>query len=205
MSRSVLSKALGYSLVFVLALMAGRSRFWENIAATQFDRTVTGGYGIASGEELVFVYIGSPACSYCLRPEVQASINSARRSLKQRSALDSLRFVTHGISVSWDPVEGFNHLVDLGGFDEISVGRNWFNEGARRYLWSDFRGAASTPQVLVLRRTVTSPLDEEIAHPYEIVDARLLVRKVGSFEIQSWERLGAPLPLQNLSLEPSGD
>jgi len=144
--------------------------------------------------EIVFIYIGSPECSFCVNPAFAPVLNASRTSVKRRALSDSVAFTSHGISVGWDVEDGFEHLQSFGGFDEVSLGRNWFNLGAERYLWNEVPGTPATPQLLVIERLIVSPLEKTATGGYAVLETRLLARYTGVHAISSWVDLDSPLP-----------
>jgi hypothetical protein len=97
-------------------------------------------------------------------------------------------FTTIAVALDWDVDEGLAFLRNFGKFDEILVGRNWTNEGAIRYIWHDFPGRPSVPQVVVLVRSV-----DVGKRTLSVVGERVLTRQIGVDEIRDWVAKGVPL------------
>lgn len=85
---------------------------------------------------------------------------------------------------------GLDHLAKFGFFDELSTGRGWVGMGMMKYVFGDIPGPASTPQVIVLGRTLRRQPGGQTAFDGEDV----VVRKVGLEEIRLWVERGARVP-----------
>ena len=90
-----------------------------------------------------------------------------------------------GITSDVVPESGVEHLGRFGGFDQVVTGMGWRNVGLMKYL----EGAAATPQVLVLARSVVV----EAGH-WEVRNERLLVRRHGLSGIRQWVKDGSRVP-----------
>jgi hypothetical protein len=81
----------------------------------------------------------------------------------------------------------------VGAFDEIAAGYGWMNSAALKYLWQDFPGEASTPQLLLLYRQSRIPGQNEADRGFEIEAESLIQRVVGANEIRRWLAEGVPI------------
>ena len=182
------------AVVFTTALAVGRHSAASGAAAPPAEREGT--YRPArvtrEGTELALVYIGSAGCVPSNRRDLPAAVEQLKRQLRDRANDANRLFAAVGVARDWEAKAGWGHLRKFGSFDEVMAGRNWLNAGVRRYVWEDIPGEATTPQVLVLERTVGDPSAAGIQ--YGIHGERLVVRKVGADEIVRWARQGAPLP-----------
>ncbi len=142
--------------------------------------------------ELLLVYVGSSTCGPANDEELPLILDRIKMALEKRAGAHGLDFAAIGIAQDWDIRAGVRHLDRAGPFDEIQTGRSWANTGLRRYLWNEIPGEASTPQVIVVFMDRTAP--DGSLRAAAAVDERLLMRKVGLEEIQSWQKLGCPLP-----------
>ena len=149
-------------------------------------------YEPLAGKELVLIYIGSSQCAFSTNPALPAIVESAKRALRDKALEAERPFITVGIVKDWIVENGVNHLATFGTFDEIMTGRSWMNEGVMRYIWQTLPGPASTPQLLVVERTMVVP--GEGADRFRISDEAIVTRKVGMGEIPAWVEAGAPLP-----------
>ncbi len=91
-------------------------------------------------------------------------------------------FSTIGVSDDWSVERGLRILEEFGTFDEVIVGRNWFNTGVERYI-TEAGALAAFPQIVVLLQERW--LDRE---PWVYGQAEELIRVVGSGELAEWSR-----------------
>jgi hypothetical protein len=145
------------------------------------------------GPELVLVFIGSSTCGPSNQRELPGQVEQLKLALQRRARTSGRSFTTLGIARDWDTDAGIRHLNRFGRFDEVIAGRNWLNTGLLRYVWEDIPGQAATPQLLVLERRLVDRRSNEAADGI-VRDERLLVRKVGSAEIERWLAQSAPMP-----------
>ena len=143
-----------------------------------------------SGDELVFVVIGSSSCAWSNLPVTANLVREARDSVVARAERSALRVATVGVAKDIVPERGIEHLRRFGAFDEVTAGRGWWNAGILRYIFDEFPGPAVTPQVLVIARTLAKSGGQ-----WEIVDERVVVRKVGLTELTRWVDGGSTVPI----------
>ena len=146
------------------------------------------------GKEVVMVYIGSSDCGFANDPQLPGLIEEAKLAVQAKAYKSGFHFAATGVSIDWATERGIQHLAKFGYFDEIVTGRNWQGMGARYYIWGTLSGAASTPQVLVVVRTVEAPSPERPSQPYLVSDEFVAVRKSGVTEIAAWVDRGSPIP-----------
>ena len=144
--------------------------------------------GLRSGEELGVVFIGAKFCQAHREPGFRELVEHMKVLLAERAARDSMAISVRGIALDWSIGDGIEFLESFGRFDQVSVGENWLNIGAMRYIWSEFPGHPAVPQVLVLKRLV-----EVKEGGIAIEEERLLKRVVGTDEIRRWVEQGAPI------------
>lgn len=144
---------------------------------------------LQEGTELALVYIGSSTCVWCQSEELPGYIDNIRMSLAERASQLRSGFVAIGVSVDTDVERGLRHLREIGPFHEVSTGRRWLNIGALKYVWNEYRGRLATPQILVIRRTITRGQSQSVSR------GELLVRRIGLGAIGSWSSAGAPVPI----------
>lgn len=150
------------------------------------------------GRELVAVLISDSHCVGNTYPGFLASVDSMNLALGRQAAARHLPFVAVGIATDWSPDSGFAYLKSLSTFDEVIVGRNWFNLGVARYLWADPASRAAVPQVLLLERTIT-PGGTRV----NVGTDRVLARYPNAAAIVEWVKQGAPLPADERT-DPTG-
>lgn len=124
---------------------------------------------------------------------MHAALDSARLLLLRQAGRDSLSVRVHGIGVDHGSREGLAHLKTLGPFDAVSAGDAWQSLSAKALVVGDLAGPMATPQLLVLGRVLRVVGESSRAYS-EILSERLLVRKVGLWEISDWVASGAHFP-----------
>jgi hypothetical protein len=141
------------------------------------------------GPELVAVFLSSSTCRANIRPGFLDAVRKMNGSLKERAAERGIRLVTIGIATDWYPDSGFAYLRGLSTFDEVVVGRNWYNMGVARYIWADSTATPLEPQVILLEREVT------LLPPSGVIisDGRVVRRILGGDDITAWVEEGTPL------------
>jgi hypothetical protein len=138
-------------------------------------------------DEIVLVYLGSSSCGWSNLPEVSRAVRDAKVLVAAHARNAGMRFSTQGIALGVDASRGWAHLRKAGLFDEIAAGMGWANSGADKYVFGNLAGPASTPQLLVVQRSLgTGPGGRPKAE-----SERVLVRKTGSNAILSWVSEGA--------------
>lgn len=152
--------------------------------------------GQTGGREILFVFIGASTCAPSNARSLRASLDKIRLELFRRAGAGGANFATYGIAKDLDIDSGLEHLRQFGRFDEIAVGRGWFNQGLLRYVFDDLPGEAGTPQILVLDRVAVRDADSRT-----IESERVLVRKVGLQEIDDWVSRGLPMAAIHTALE----
>jgi hypothetical protein len=153
----------------------------------------TPAYSDSGGEQIVMLYFGSAHCAWADSKELPSAVEAAKLSLRSQAQSKGWGFEAIGVALDWSWVEGASHLAKMGSFDEISSGLNWSNSMALKYLGGEDPGPESTPEIVVLRRTVVKP-DFVHTFAYRESSENLLVRKIGLYDIQRWVRIGAPIP-----------
>ncbi|GEM_PF-1007941 len=139
--------------------------------------------------EILFVYIGSHSCKFSNDEDLPNLIEQAKLITQDLAREHEYEMSTLGAAIDWSVEDGLRHLGKFGLFDEVISGRKWQNTSARLFIYENIPGAAATPQlVLVKRRFAPSSFGRQI------VEEKLLVRKVGKDEIADWLFIGAPIP-----------
>jgi len=188
-----------WSVAVVVGLTALAAGFGGNVVSSRRaaanDYLPSGSAAPRSGRELVLVYIGAAGCSWSNRPGLADAVKNVKVILSDSAARAHRPFSAIGVARDWATSDAVGHLAKFGRFDELAVGNNWQNAAIQRYVWSDIPGPASTPQVVILERTVGSHPDTGLEDaPYVISDERLILRVTGYYDIIRWAEAGAPLP-----------
>ena len=144
---------------------------------------------LASGPQLVAVFISSSWCSGNRAPGFHEAIDSLKVILARRAQASGRQFRMVGAALDWMPDSGVAYLKRFGAFDEVVAGLNWTNSAAERYIWSDTAGTPHVPQVVVYEQTIVSEKDRVIFGPIHV-----LKRIHGGDVIVSWVHDGAPTP-----------
>ena len=141
---------------------------------------------VTSGVHLTFVVVaptGLPS------PEYVDAVKAARTAYKRASTEAGCLFSTVGISQHWYPDEGLKVLGRFGPFDEVIVGRNWFNSGVQRYV-TDLGSVARIPQIVaVVERIEVGETWWKSTGPKEIG------RYFGKSGLVAWQRDGSPIAI----------
>jgi hypothetical protein len=178
-------RQLVFAVLFVASVVL--SGLWNlaksNASPDNTNSTVR--YTPRDGREVLLVYFGSSTCSACDDPDLPTILSSIRSELESYLERDStIHLVNIGVAVDHRVAEGLEHLEQVGPFDEIVVGRGWFNEAARRFMFSDYPGRAGTPS-LVLFTQDRSTADPSRG-PVVLTNGRVLDRRNGLREIRAW-------------------
>lgn len=135
----------------------------------------------AHGErQLVYVLLTASFCGSTRNPELRSALRTIPARLNTILAQHD-RLWTIGISLDWDPAAGSVSLSDLGSFDEVIVGGNWFNTGVLQYVWQHPTRASAIPQIVLISRTI-----HRAGGVIRIGEEQELLRLVGSREILDW-------------------
>lgn len=145
-------------------------------------------YRMGTGEELVLVLVGASFCRAHRQEGFPQAVEDAKVAVQRQAKAAGVQFRTIGVSLDWSPEEALAFLAAFGEFDEMSVGSNWVNDSAFRYVWNESNGDPVVPQLLVIRRR----LDVQ-PRTIRITDERVVRVVRGADEILSWVRSGAPV------------
>lgn len=148
------------------------------------------------GRQLLFVYVGSSRCGPSNSPGLSTYVAKLLNKVRAHAVADQSGFVSLGIARELSVEAGIAHLAKVGSFDEVSSGQGGLNQASAHFISRDLRGAAATPQVVIVERILRA---EGNVVDYSAYEERVLIRKVGRVEIQSWLELGAPLPQRKQS------
>ena len=144
-------------------------------------------YKLRNGTEVVLVLVGASFCGAQHNPEFAQAVEDAKQRVRQQAAARGAQFRAVGVSLDWDTGEAMEFLAGFGAFDEISVGSNWLNEGAQRYIWRDLPSEPVVPQIVVIERRVET-------EPGVRTDGeRVLQRVLGTDPVIEWVRTGAAI------------
>lgn len=142
-------------------------------------------YEFRSGEEIVLVFIGASFCGAQRAPGFPAAVERARIHLARQARARQAQFRAHAVSLDWKPAEAMAFLSHFGAFDEISIGSNWLNDGAVRYIWRDLPSEPAVPQLVIIQRQIGK------GGTVSVRDERVVRRLLGTEQITKWVNDGA--------------
>jgi len=85
-------------------------------------------------------------------------------------------------------------LDQFGHFDEVDVGRSWFNSGLKRFA-GDMDASTDLPQVIAVLETI-----EVGSNGWRSLRRLELARFAGPKELEDWKEQGFPLDLEGASV-----
>lgn len=135
------------------------------------------------GREVEVIFIGSSSCGAAGRKDLAQALDSLRAFMLADAARRDYGVYFTGVALDWQVAAGFKFLEPFGPFDEVSVGRNWLNSSAVRYVWRDVPGKPEIPQLVLIERTV-----ELGAQAMVVGEDRLLERVMGADNIVTYVR-----------------
>lgn len=135
---------------------------------------------VGTGGELVLVFIASSTCAGIDDPRLESAFDRIRDQLQQRAAADDRTFLTVGVFLDRRIEQGLELVRRFGPFDEVMIGRSWLNTGALKYIWEEFPGAASIPQLVLVKR------EAKMDRLVEINNEHVILRKIGPESIVTW-------------------
>jgi hypothetical protein len=141
-------------------------------------------YEFRPGEEVVLVFIGASFCGAQREPGFPAVVERAKLGVARQARERGQQFRAHAVSLDWKPDEAMDFLRHFGAFDEISVGSNWLNDGAVRYIWRDLPGQPAVPQIIILKRHI------ETDGAVSVRDEHVVRRFAGTEQITAWMSAG---------------
>lgn len=144
-------------------------------------------YELRKGTEVVLVLLGASFCGAQREPGFPQAVEDAKLRVQAQAKARGAQFRAVAVSLDWDTDEALGFLNGFGAFDEVTVGSNWLNEGARRYIWRDLPGPPVVPQLLVIER------DLETVPEVRVSRERVVKRIAGTDPVMEWVRSGARL------------
>jgi hypothetical protein len=152
---------------------------------TAFTSKYRPDYEFATGPELVLVFVSASFCGADRQPGFRQALEDATVRVEQQAKSRGIQFRTHGILLDWQPQQAMAALARFGAFDEASVGSNWLNDGALRYIWRDYPSVPQVPQVLLVQRRI------ETQPQVRVTEERVVKRFVGTDPVMKWVAEGA--------------
>lgn len=163
-----------------------------------------------TANERLLVYIGSATCSFSNVMEIPGLVAAIRERV--RASAEDRRFVMVGIAKDLNVPAGLKHLANVASFDEVMTGRSWANIGVLKYVYSDLRGVAATPEIVIVdRRLVNDRTGTRVENERVIVRAAGLtgLRDLASGKttitaVAGQDGAGQPAPLPEDAAGPKG-
>lgn len=148
-------------------------------------RTYVPDFEFRKGTEIVVVLVGAAFCGAQREPGFPQAVEEAKLRVQEQAKARGAQFRAIAVSLDWKTDEALGFLESFGAFDEIHVGSNWLNDGARRYIWTDLPGEPVVPQVLVIEREI------ETEPAVQVRSERVVKRIAGAAPVIAWVREGA--------------
>lgn len=156
-------------------------------AAERAVRAYVPDYEFRAGKEIVLVLVGAAFCGAQRKPGFPQAVEDAKLRVREQATARGAQFRAVAVSLDWKTDEAMSFLEGFGAFDEVTVGSNWLNEGARRYIWRELPGPAAVPQLLVIER------DIEIEPQVLVRSERVIKRIAGAPPVIEWVQGGAKI------------
>ncbi len=137
------------------------------------------------GKEIVLVLVGAAFCGAQREPGFPQAVEDAKLRVREQATARGAQFRAVAVSLDWKTDEALSFLEGFGAFDELTVGSNWLNDGARRYIWHDLPGPPDVPQLLVVER------DVETEPQVRVRNERVIKRISGALPVIAWVKDGA--------------
>lgn len=150
-------------------------------------RTYVPDFELRNGTEIVLVLVGAAFCGAQREPGFPQAVEDAKLRVQAQAKTRGAQFRAVAVSLDWKTDEALSFLQGFGAFDELVVGSNWLNEGARRYIWRDLPGLPAVPQVLVVEREI------EIEPGVQVRSERVVKRIAGAAPVMEWVKAGAKI------------
>jgi hypothetical protein len=139
---------------------------------------------LRTGRHMTFVLIAPTSVS---DHGYVVAVREAKEAMREHAAQHGYLYSTIGVSDAWETKEALEILAAFGWFDEMIVGRNWFNTGIQKYV--DERGVlAAVPQVVVTAQHVRVD-----TIPFAYGEMEELIRIIGHNEMAKWSARGFPV------------
>lgn len=131
--------------------------------------------------------------------EMVAIVRDATAAVGQAVRNAGMLFSTIGVSDDWSVERSLDLLNSFGHFDEVIVGRNWFNSGIMMFI-SDLEGPPVVPQIVVIRQRKTRS-DSRVV-PWTHGPIEELARAAGLAEMSNWAAQGFAIEPDGFSADP---
>lgn len=168
------------------------------IIAEDRSRDPVNPFASADGMHLIAFVITASDCGWSKQQPIMEAIRGVRTALRAKYGADYARVSVVGVALDNDPSVGMQFLVDIGGgsisesFDQVIAGGSWLNEQIVRFVWREKLTQAASPQIVLIRRPVTTS-SYLATSTISVPDDELLGSVMGSSQIVQWLDDGMPL------------
>jgi hypothetical protein len=146
---------------------------------------------MVDGNELTFVYFGGNGCAPCVAPGMKEAVIKARAMIAQLAAKEHRPFSATGVALDSDIAKGVAFLDTVGPWDQIVVGREWFNSAVLDLMATGpLEPMVGIPQIIIYERRI-----EHRGHELIASNPRILARIPGT-AIPLWVNAGAQVGLR---------
>lgn len=149
-------------------------------------------YDTPNGVEIVAVYLSAMDCGPCHDPRLPTLLDSIKVQLKRQAIARGQRFRTVFVGMDWDPARSLLMATTDGRWNELDLGRDWFNAGAELYAWGDTTKTPALGTMVVYEQRIT------MSDRVRFGPRRMLKRVMGADELAKWAALGSPIPDSSL-------
>lgn len=147
--------------------------------------------------ELVLILLSSANCPCNDNKDFAPTIRQIKSELATRAKAKGVTFVSIAVDMNAGAEDGVRYYVDhktqsglaidLGKWDEISVGRRWLNTVAIQRVWQDKEGIASMPQLIVVEQRVS-----QNSKGFSVLNSTVVKRLSGTSAFMTWLAQGMP-------------
>lgn len=141
------------------------------------------------GTEIVAVYLTASTCAPCMESQMPALVDSVKVQLQRQAQARGQEFRAVFVGMDWRPAKAIALSMRDGVWDELDVGRNWFNAGAEQYVWGDPKTTAAMPQFIVYEQPINMT-----GGRVKFGQRRALLRVLGPQQLAAWVAKGSPIP-----------
>jgi hypothetical protein len=147
----VATKALIFAVALLVAILLVRRAFTPAVSGDLARPTPSQAVGTRT--EVVFVYIGDADCGACQNEQFKRALESVLTGVRQEVVSRGDMFRAIGVIMTSDKQSGYKYLMNLGDWDEISMGGGWLNAAVIENIWNN-EGQGIIPQAIVFSRKV---------------------------------------------------
>jgi len=203
MNKDIFSLKNGFFALLFISVGYFLPEMYQSLRFTSKDNNLETDTAISTTQgqyELVLIYIGCSTCGASNVEGLPDSFIKIKEFLNNRADKYGYAFHTIGISKDEKIKDELMHLSKYGNMNEIIVGNDWSNTGILKYIYNDFPGPASIPQIIVAKRKFRAISNYSQTFYRAIEDEAVLMRKIGPDEIKEYAENKAPIPTDAFDL-----